>query len=304
LIKFTNLVHNDSTPHWTDFDGAQLKAAREKAGVDSFAFARKVNLSTAQLLELEEGGNSYFYTPSIKFSTGKKLLSSFGEKTEYDRLSEEALIQSRIESVEVEAILEASSQAIQPEHNVTHSIAKKPLFIFTAIVAICLAYAFVTYPSKTNKSKETAQPLIASQVSNAEKSAVTESPPISAKTDLVSAVANTVPTATTPPKKEPIQSECVWSENPHNVSATRATKDGNYVYLVATKELVACIKDANNIQTTVLLKPSQAHNFTGNAPLKIHSTALNSLNIFYQGSKIQLPNQGITEIVLVAQSLQ
>jgi environmental stress-induced protein Ves len=69
-------------------------------------------------------------------------------------------------------------------------------------------------------------------------------------------------------------------------------------------ELVACIKDANNKQTTVLLKPSQAHNFTGNAPLRIHSTALNSLNIFYQGSKIQLPNQGTTEIVLVAQLLQ
>ena len=297
-------MHNDLTPHWTDFDGAQLKAAREKAGVDSFAFARKVNLSTAQLLELEEGGNSYFYTPSIKFSTGKKLLSSFGGKTEYDRLSEEALIQSRKESVEVEAILEASSQAIQPEQNVSHSTTKKYLFLLSAIVTICIAYAFVTYQSKSNKSPEAVQPAIASQVSNAEKSAVTESPAISAKTDLVSAVANTEPTATTPLKNEPIQSECVWSENPHNVSATRATKDGNYVYLVATKELVACIKDANNIQRTVLLKPSQAHNFTGNAPLKIHSTALNSLNIFYQGSKIQLPNQGITEILLVAQSLQ
>ena len=297
-------MHNDLTPHWTDFDGAQLKAAREKAGVDSFAFARKVNLSTAQLLELEEGGNSYFYTPSIKFSTGKKLLSSFGGKTEYDRLSEEALIQSRIESVEVEAILEASSQAIQPEQNVTHSIAKKPLFIFTAIVAICLAYAFVTYPSKTNKSQETVQPLIASQVSNAEKSAVTESPPISTKADIVSAASNPAPTDTTPLKKEPIQSECVWSENPHNVSATRATKDGNYVYLVATKELVACIKDGQNIQTTINLKPNQPHNITGNAPFKINSAELNSLNIFYQGSKIQLPNQGITEIVLVAQSLK
>jgi hypothetical protein len=304
LIKFTNLVHNDLTPQWSDFDGAQLKAAREKAGVDSFAYARKVNLSTAQLLELEEGGNSYFYTSSIKFNTGKKLLSSFGGITEYERLSEEALSQSRIESIEVETILEASSQAIQAEQNVTHSIAKKPLFIFTAIVAICLAYAFVTYPSKTNKSKETAQPLIASQVSNAEKSAVTESPSISAKTDIVSAVANTAPTATTPLKKEPIPSECVWSENPHNVSATRATKDGNYVYLVATKELVACIKDGQNIQTTINLKPNQPHNITGNAPFKINSAELNSLNIFYQGSKIQLPKQGITEIILVAKSLQ
>ena len=297
-------MHNDLTPHWTDFDGAQLKAAREKAGVDLFSYARKVNLSTAQLLELEEGGNSYFYTPSIKFSTGKKLLSSFGGKTEYERLNEEALSQSSNQSIEVEAILEASSQVLQPEQNVTHSTTKKYLFLLSAIVTICIAYVFVTYPSKSNKSPEAVQPLIASQVSNAEKSAVTDSPAISTKADIVSAASNPAPTDTTPLKNEPIQSECVWSENPHNVSATRATKDGNYVYLIATKELVACIKDANNIQTTVLLKPSQAHNFTGNAPLKIHSTALNSLNIFYQGSKIQLPKQDITEIVLVAQSLQ
>ena len=297
-------MRNDLTPHWTDFDGAQLKAAREKAGVDSFAYARKVNLSTAQLLELEEGGNSYFYTPSIKFSTGKKLLSSFGGKTEYERLSEEALIQSRIESIEVEAILEASSQVLQPERNVGHSTTKKSLLLLSAIVTICIAYAFVTYPSQSNKSQAEVQQFSASHISITEKFPATESPSISAKTDLVSAASNPAPTDTTPLKKEPIPSECVWSENPHNVSATSAKKDGNYVYLVATKELVACIKDANNKQTTVLLKPSQAHNFTGNAPLRIHSTALNSLNIFYQGSKIQLPNKGITEIVLVAQLLQ
>lgn len=297
-------MHNDLTPQWTDFDGSQLKAAREKAGVDSFAYARKVNLSTAQLLELEEGGNSYFYTPSIKFNTGKKLLSAFGGITEYERLSEEALSQSSNQSIEVETILEASSQAIQPEHNVGHSTAKKPLFILTAIVAICIAYAFVTYPSKSNKSPEAVQPLIASQVSNPEKSAVTDSPAISTKADIVSAAANPAPTATTPLKNKPIKSECVWSENPHNVSASKATKDGNYVYLIATKELVACIKDGQNIQTIINLKPNQPHNITGNAPFKINSAELNSLNIFYQGSKIQLPKQGITEIILVAKSLQ
>ncbi len=297
-------MHNDLTPQWTDFDGAQLKAAREKAGVDLFSYARKVNLSTAQLLELEEGGNSYFYTPSIKFSTGKKLLSSFGGKTEYERLSEEALSQSSNQSIEVETILEASSQAIQAEQNVTHSTTKKYLFLLSAIVTICIAYVFVTYPSKSNKSPEAVQPLIASQVSNAEKSSVTESPAISAKTDIVSAVANTAPKSVTSLKNESNQSTCFWSEDPHNVSASKATKDGNYVYLIATKELVACIKDGQNIQTIINLKPNQPHTITGNAPFKINSAELNSLNIFYQGSKIQLPKQGITEIILVATSLQ
>ncbi len=297
-------MHNDITPKWTDFDGSQLKAAREKVGFDLFTYARKVNLSTAQLLELEEGGNSYFYTPSIKFNTGKKLLSSFGGKTEYERLSEDALIQSRIESVEVEAILEASSPAIQPEKNVGHSTTKKPLFILTAIVAICIAYAFVTYTSKSNKSPEAVQSLIVSQVSKAEKSAVTDIAPIPTKPDIVAAEANSAPKAETSLKNESNLSECIWSENPINVSAPNATKDGNYVYLIATKELVACIKDSQNIQTIINFKPNQPQNITGNAPFKINSAKLDSLNIFYQGSKIQLPKQDITEIVLVAQSLK
>jgi len=289
---------------WTALDGIKLKDAREAVGIDLYSLARNNTLSNAQLLELEEDGNSYFYSASIKYNVGKKLLNAFNLQTEYDRLSEEALNQSRAESIEVEAILQASSQAIQPEHNVTHSIAKKPLFILTAIVAICIAYAFVTYPSKSNKSQDAVQPFSASQVSNAEKSLETDYPAISTKTDIVSAVANTAPKATTSPKSEPNQSECVWSENPLNVSAPNATKDGNYVYLIATKELVACIKDANNYQTIVLLKPNQPQNISGKAPLKIYSTTLNSLNIFYQGSKIQLPKQGITEIILVAKSLQ
>jgi hypothetical protein len=178
---------------WTASDGIKLKGAREAAGIDRFLLARNNTLSNVQLLELEEGWNSYFYSPSIKYNAGKKLLNAFNLKTEYDRLSEEAPSQSRIESIEVETILEASSQAIQLEQNVGHSTAK-PLFLLTAIVAICSAYWFVTY---SNNSSGSSQTLISKQVGNTEKSALVESLSVATKTDAASNVENNVPTATT-----------------------------------------------------------------------------------------------------------
>jgi hypothetical protein len=297
-------VHNNLAPEWTAFDGSQLRAAREKAGVDIFSYSRKVNLSTAQVLELEEGGNSYFYTPSIKFNAGKKLLSSFAIKTEYERLSEEDKTKPQQDKAVAESFLEEPTQAEQTAKKVRHSIANKSLLILTAIVAIGIVYAFVTYPSKFNKSPDNSRLLVSSNVSNAEKSAVLVPAEISIKAEVVSAQENSAPIATQLLKNEPIQTECIWSENPHNLSATRATKDSNYVYLIATKEVFVCIKDNTNKVSIVNIKANEPKNIAGVSPLTLQSKDLNSLNIFYQGRKIQLPSNTINEVKLVAIPIQ
>jgi len=79
------MTDSNSKPSWTDSDGIELKRSRESAGNDVYSFARQNNLSNYQLLELEEGGRSYFYTTAIKYNIGKKLLNSLGEKTDYQR---------------------------------------------------------------------------------------------------------------------------------------------------------------------------------------------------------------------------
>ena len=98
--------------------------------------------------------------------------------------------------------------------------------------------------------------------------------------------------------------ECVWTDNSTNLSAQNATKDGNYVYLVAMKELVVCIKDKTNKVSIVNLKANEPQNISGVAPLKLQSKDLDSLNIFYQGSKLQLPSKNTTEVNLVAIPIQ
>lgn len=59
---------------WSDEDAEHLKQLRESAGVDAMRFALQNAISLAQLQQLENGGDSCFYTPAIKAHLGRKLL--------------------------------------------------------------------------------------------------------------------------------------------------------------------------------------------------------------------------------------
>ena len=58
--------------------GDQLKDTREKAGLSLEALAKKASLSFKQLEEIENGGDSFFYTSAIKLSTAKKIGKMLG----------------------------------------------------------------------------------------------------------------------------------------------------------------------------------------------------------------------------------
>ena len=297
LNPLSKMSNTDLKPIWTDADADCLRNARESAGSDLYTVARNNSLSNAQLLELEQGGDSYFYSASIKYNAGKKLLNSFDGQTEFDRLIEKTKTQSHNDTEVVETLLEESAQHLQAQQNLERTNTSKTLLYSIAISAICIAIAFVVYPIYTNKSN--ADKTIASQqFSQLEKFTESANSILPSKPDSIPA---TQPQAT---KIESPMSDCAWSENSPNLSAKNATKDGNYVYLVAMKELVVCIKDKTNKVSIVNLKANEPQNIAGVAPLKIQSKDLDNVNIFYQGSKVQLPNKNTTEVNLVAIQIQ
>ena len=53
--------------------GGQLKNAREKAGLSLESVAKTSTLSNKQLEEIENGGQSSFYTLAIKVTAAKKV---------------------------------------------------------------------------------------------------------------------------------------------------------------------------------------------------------------------------------------
>jgi cytoskeleton protein RodZ len=298
------MIDSNSNSGWTDSDGIELKRSRESAGNDVYSFARQNNLSTHQLLELEEGGNSYFYTTSIKYNVGKKLLNSLGQKTESQRQSELAKTRLPKDTEVVDTRLDDPIHQDQTRITPNNSNSIRNYIFATAFIVFLISCVFVIYTNQTNQAPNPSQQLVISQVSASAPSANTESVnnAIEIRNSLEESTTVKATATTTANPSKP--NECTWSDASVDVSATTASKEGNYVYLVATNELVVCIKDAHNIQTTVLLKPDQPQNIAATPPIKIYSANLNNINIFYQGSKIQLPKQGITEISLIAKSWQ
>ncbi|MEY2804536.1 MAG: hypothetical protein RL657_1872, partial [Pseudomonadota bacterium] len=67
------------TSNWSPDHAAQLKRLRLAAGMDPILFAKRHLISPKQLKQLEEGGDSAFYSPAIKFNIGRKLVVSLGE---------------------------------------------------------------------------------------------------------------------------------------------------------------------------------------------------------------------------------
>jgi hypothetical protein len=65
---------NTSWEPWSDEEAAELQKLREEAHLDSSRFAIENAISHAQLLQLESGGDSLFYSPAIKAHLGRKLI--------------------------------------------------------------------------------------------------------------------------------------------------------------------------------------------------------------------------------------
>jgi len=76
---------------WLPEHCEQLRSLRIAAGIDISTLASNHSLSKMQIKQLEEGGESAFYTPEIKFTVGRKLIRSFGVEVVNIEHKEEAI---------------------------------------------------------------------------------------------------------------------------------------------------------------------------------------------------------------------
>ncbi|PUE10152.1 hypothetical protein [Limnohabitans sp. T6-20] len=63
------------TEPWTAEDALLLQQLRQAAGLDTSRFAIENAISHAQLLQLENGGDTLFYSTAIKAHLGRKLIA-------------------------------------------------------------------------------------------------------------------------------------------------------------------------------------------------------------------------------------
>ncbi|NBO90183.1 MAG: hypothetical protein EBU77_11115, partial [Betaproteobacteria bacterium] len=100
---------------WTQEHQHQLKGARLQAGVSDVAFARDNAIALRHLQQLEEGGSSAFYSESIKYDMGAKLLKRLGVEPHVAKAVDTVPDLSKAGPDQTAATVDTASSVVPPE---------------------------------------------------------------------------------------------------------------------------------------------------------------------------------------------
>ena len=273
---------------WLPVDGALLKKLREDAGVEITTLARLHSLSTSQIKQLENGGDSSFYTPSIKLATGRKLLMHFG--ADVQPLEEEVEInQTQTSEPEITAAIDRKSIDTQQNRN---SLQFQIIGVLVVIIVIALSNGYLSSAeTETKPSNLTKQSEITKSIAEN-----TEEPK---SIDVNSEVLKNPSIKTTNLNV----SGCEWSNQAKSIAGYQPTKPGDYVHVVANSDGAICVKDATSKLQVLNLKNSQSQTVRGSPPFEIFSNNLYQFKLFYQGNLLRLPSNKVKNITLEEQKI-
>ena len=277
---------------WLPVDGAILKKLREDSGIEQSTLAKIYAVSNCHVKQLEEGGESSFYTPAIKLATGRKLLMHFGADVQPFK---EKSAQQQMPELETPVVIPTNRFAIT--YSVILELVKNKKYMrFQYVGAGVLFLGFVIlifYFSKTQIEVKTVN-----QIAQSEPATPMVTSPVQAKA---------IEPITTPSKEvafkgdKEISVECHWGKEPTTLIGNQPTKPGDYVHVVANMGGTICVKDAVSNLQVLQLKSAQSQTVRGRPPFEIFSHNLNEFKLFYQGHLLRLPRNDIKNITLKEQ---
>ena len=278
---------------WSSADGALLKKLRQEAGVEVITLARLHSLSSSQVKQLEDGGDSSFYTQSIKLATGRKLLMHFGADVQpiepvadLKPVQEVKIVEQKINSIPTPTQTPITNIALEKNRSPSN------LLIFGALIVVLASICIWFYRSVPAIQKESGN-ISAEQKINLPPVAISIEP----KTD-----SSTIPIDSLKPQEG--RPECVWGNEVAPVIFIQPTKPGDYVHVVANTDASICIKDALGKVQVLHLKNAQSQTLRGRPPFDIFSNKLHEFKLFYQGNLLRLPSSNTTNINLKEQKYE
>ena len=273
---------------WLPEHAEQLKRLRLAAGAEITTLAKKHSLSSSQVHQLEESGDSAFYSPEIKYTVGRKLIRSFGEEiteADFDGLFSPSNLN--------EAPPLISAKVRQPSFNTnSDQIFKRPkrrwvpsLLILSTLVLAWYGISQISSPEKMRAVETTAQD---------NKAQNQTTPQVEPRISL--AAANMAAQPKDPSNALP--SECDWGSTSLDLTPVSGSRPGHYIYVVAAQPVVVCWKDSAQAQRKITMKPSENITLEGRPPFHLHSTDLSGIKIYYRGNLIRTPTAGVQYVLL------
>jgi hypothetical protein len=272
---------------WLPEHAVQLNRLRLAAGIEITTLAKKHSISSAQVRQLEESGDSTFYSPEIKYTVGRKLIRSLGEEiTELD-------FDGQFGSAALEDAPPLISANVQQTsfHPSSHQIFSRPKRRWVPWLLIPMTIGMAWYAMSGISSPEQ-KPAVETMAQYSKA----QSPKTQQAEPRIQQAATFVAQNHDRPKAPP--SECDWSSPSLDLTPVAGSRPGHYIYVVAAQPAVVCWKDSAQAQRKITLKPSESITLEGRPPFHLHSTDLSGIKIYYLGNLIRTPTAGVQYVLL------
>ena len=303
-------------------DAAHLKSLRLAADLDHAQLALMVNLSAAQVRQLEEDGDSLFYSPQIKAQSLRRVIRTL------ENASQEPQTVASIEppaprssASVIDDIIRLSEKNLKSQ--VVHSDVRRPggswpkLLGTWGLAALLLGLGLWQYNRHNSQAlyEEWVEP-ITGKVLPAPPTAKTEEVAAVVPEVIATAPVSTQTVVVAPPAQETSAKEKPAANNPATASTASAAdcanittapvtvtsvspnKPGSYVYLVANKTTTVCVDDGKNKRNLVTLTPGAGRSIHGSPPWTIAAADLKSVQVYFQGAKVWVPPEAGSRIYL------
>ena len=279
---------------WTDAHQRQLRHARLAAGVSDVAFARDNSLALRHLQQLEEGGSSAFYSESIKYDMGVKLLKRLGvdlpAEPEPSSLSGQTPLAAAPESVAETPVSAERDAAPAPAAIAATALTRRPFYVVLSLVGLGLIGAGISLIPSIHPPGPAQGVTQSSEVVNLTKiasagaagpSTADDTPP----TTGAASVPDVAPAVSVIPAQS-LSDLCDQAGSAQTIVPSQPSKAPDYVYVTAVSDVTVCVRDTSGRITRKSLQAGQSFNIPGQQPFDVTADQLHQLRVFFQGQRI------------------
>ena len=315
--------------------GELLREWRLAQQIELSDLARRVNLSAAQVQQLESGGTSLFYSEPIKYSAARKVAKALGQDPEsvIRTIANEAVsVDPAVMSVQVlDDLIQLSEQrkSAQQESSGGARWFARWVGWFSGLLVLCaLAAGFYLHPTLITHwapeqwarvqsylapapTPQLPVPVILTEASEAQLAADTAVPEASAAVPADMAVlassvpANSVSTLALPASVASTavslalpDSLCQSTEQGALLTSKIPSKPGDMVYIVPLKAGSVCVKDGSGKSTVLTLQVKEGRSVYGPPPWRVYFEHTDQAQVYFQGERLRWPEVPTRAIVL------
>ena len=298
-------------------DATALKSLREAAGLDIAQLASLANLSPGQVRQLEQGGDSNFYSPQIKSQSMRRVLRLLQNQNRTEEAAAHATLEQVPKPVNViDDIIRLSEKNLK--NTIDTSLVRRPGNPYKALLTVgsglVVVFGLLHWQSNQSEPQKifaewvepfSAQPAEVSRDTPEKAAPVTaqvESPPVPPALAPAPVVSQAQPVAVA--SKDQAQNDCkLFQDEPTPAAPVSINKTGNYVYLLASKDVQVCVDDGKRVRSVVSLKAGEGKTVRGSSPWVIGAADIASVQVYFQGAKVFVPPNAGQRILLKEQAV-